>query len=386
MLINPRFPEPQAKELLSWVGKVSEQFQSHFFLLSSGTTAKSTRDLKWVALSKEAVLASAEAVNCRLFSNSNDVWLHPLPNFHVGGLGIWARSFLSGARVVKLPENEKWNVDHFVSCLLNEGITLTSLVPTQVYDLVQRRICSPPRLRAVLVGGGALSCELEGQARALGWPVVPTYGMTEASSGIAMAELGCSSLKVLSHFRVEVAEGGRLKIKGCSLLSATIFCDQGKVCCVDPKENGWFLTQDRAVIQDGFISILGRIGDFVKIGGESVELSRLRDIFEQVLLSLRSEFVSGGSATADVALMAVPDERLGHTIHLVGDCRLSSIEASLLVDHFNAKVLGFERIRNWHCLRNLRDGLPRTSLGKLMDPECLKLIHAQMGDGVSDGL
>ncbi len=73
---------------------------------------------------------------------------------------------------------------------MNEGaVTLTSLVPTQVHDLVQCALACPPSLRAVVVGGAELDPVLGERARELGWPVLQSYGMTEAASQVATASL-----------------------------------------------------------------------------------------------------------------------------------------------------------------------------------------------------
>src|SRR5690349_2705252 len=98
-LLNPRISGAEAQSLMDLFSIVEGLFRSHLFILSSGT-ASTEKKLKWVALSKSAFLLSASAVNDHLESDANDVWIHTLPNFHVGGLGIWARSHLSGARVV----------------------------------------------------------------------------------------------------------------------------------------------------------------------------------------------------------------------------------------------------------------------------------------------
>ena len=107
--INPRFPTDSARELLYALYENEAQFQSHVFLLTSGTTSQTTNGLRWVVLSKRAFLSAAQAVNLHLASDSSDTWLHPLPDFHVGGIAIWARARLSGAKVVKIsytsPEN-----------------------------------------------------------------------------------------------------------------------------------------------------------------------------------------------------------------------------------------------------------------------------------------
>jgi o-succinylbenzoate---CoA ligase len=164
VLLNPRMPEEERRRLESLV----VDLPGHVWLATSGTTGA----LKLTALSKRALLASAAAVNRHLQSDDRDVWLCVLPTFHVGGLGIYARAFLSGARVV----TSGW-----------EDVTLASLVPAQVTDLVRDRVEAPPSLRAVVVGGGALSEELYAAARALGWPLLPSYGMTECCSQVATA-------------------------------------------------------------------------------------------------------------------------------------------------------------------------------------------------------
>ena len=188
--VNPRLPASDIMRLQALVEAVSPQFRSHIFILSSGTTNSSVQDFKWIALSKSAFLTSASEVNRHLgsgqSSNRKDICLHVLPDFHVGGLSILARSYLSGASVVRLL---KWNVREFESLIIERKVTLTSLVPAQIFDLVQCQIQCPVSMRAVLVGGGALTVELYKKGRALGWPLLATYGMTEACSQIATSEL-----------------------------------------------------------------------------------------------------------------------------------------------------------------------------------------------------
>src|SRR5687767_8020692 len=93
VLLNPRMPEEERQHL----ERLVTPLPAHVWLSTSGTTGA----LKLVALSKRALLASAAAVNRRLESTAQDVWCCVLPTFHVGGLGIHARAFLNGARVVE---------------------------------------------------------------------------------------------------------------------------------------------------------------------------------------------------------------------------------------------------------------------------------------------
>lgn len=317
VLLNPRTPEAERLRLESLVTGLP----GHVWLSTSGTSGA----LKLTALSKGAMLASASAVNRHLHSDSSDVWLCVLPTFHVGGLSIYARAFLSGARVVR----EGW-----------EGVTLASLVPAQVSDLVRARTKAPQSLRAVVIGGGSLSPSLLEQARELGWPLLPSYGMTECCSQVATATLASSDLVLLDHIEARIELDGRLALRSEALLTGYATEDG----FVDPKDaDGWFVTEDVASLEERTLRVAGRRGDFVKIGGESVDLSRL----DRILAELG----------ADAAVVAIPDERLGHVIALA----VASGDAEAIAQAFNGRVFPFERAR-----RTIRVGtIPRTELGKI---------------------
>lgn len=354
VLLNPRMPEDERRRLESLV----VELPGHVWLSTSGTTGA----LKLTGLSKRALLASAAAVNRHLQSDAGDVWLGVLPTFHVGGLGIYARAFLSGAGVV----TAGW-----------EGVTLASLVPAQVSDLVRDRVEPPSSLRAVIVGGGALSEELYAAARDLGWPLLPSYGMTECCSQVATAPLvkgppasrrlpgrrpaapspggrdarssagedaGGPELLLLDHIEARTEPDGRLALRSEALLTGYA-TEEG---FLDPKIDGWFLTEDLGTLDGRTLRVQGRRGDFVKIGGESVDLSRLDRILAAVL---------SGSA-ADAAVFPIPDDRLGHVIALA----VASGDPAAVAAAFNARVFPFERAR-----RVIRvSEIPRTPLGKIV--------------------
>jgi len=371
VLLNPRMPQEERRRLESFV----IDLPGHVWLSTSGTTGA----LKLTALSKRALLASAAAVNRHLQSDAKDVWRCALPTFHVGGLGIHARAFLSGARVV----NDSW-----------DGVTLASLVPAQVSDLVLRdRVAAPQSLRAVVVGGGALSDELYRGALELGWPLLPSYGMTECCSQVATAPLHfrreqplirlrhllpsrrgegsrgalpsrafspragrrcrrrmrggsraesrlLAELILLDHIEARIESDGRLALRSEALLTGYA-SEEG---FLDPKIDGWFITEDIASLDGRVLHVQGRSGDFVKIGGESVDLSRL----DRILADLG----------ADAAVIAEPDERLGHVIALA----IASGDADAIASAFNARVFPFERARRIVRVAEI----PRTPLGKIM--------------------
>jgi o-succinylbenzoate---CoA ligase len=222
--------------------------------------------------------------------------------------------------------------------------TIASLVPAQVHDLVELRLRPKGAMRAILVGGAAFDRELAARARTLGWPVHASYGMSECASTIAIGE----PLELLPHLEARIDLGDRLALRGASLFTGYV---EGGVL-TDPKIDGWFTSEDHATLDGRKLTITGRPSDFVKIGGESVDLRRL----DRILASI----------TPDAAVFAAPDERLGHVIHLA-----MTRDDSRAVDEFNARVLPFERARAVHRVEEI----PRSPLGKLLRRELEKRIR-----------
>lgn len=359
LILNPRLPEKDIC-LYQVLPKFSQEFDAHIWLATSGSV-----QTKFVALHKNALLASAQAVNKHLQATIQDIWINPLPSFHVGGLGIWARAHLNGATVHAF--TEKWSPSKFLEFVSQKKGTLTALVPTQVYDIVLQKYAAPKSLRAVIVGGGELPQSVYSQARQLGWPLLPSYGMTECSSQIATATLNslCEkkfpSLEILSHMHIKINEENRISLFSPALFSTYAMIENEKICLSCPKENGWFQSQDIGSISDQTLSLLGRLGDFIKIGGENVNFGCLEKILEEIKLQNQICF--------DIALLAMPDARLGHIIHLV------STEASIEIIQklFNSKAMPYERIREVHIISKI----PRSPLNKVLKNELIKLIKTE---------
>lgn len=336
ILLNERLPANEKQMLRTLVQSVP-MLAGHVWIATSGTTGS----LKMTALSKASLLNSAFAVNRHLEATASDVWACVLPTFHVGGLGIFVRAAVSGARVL----HAEWDPRGFAELCRKEGVTLSSLVPAQVTDLVREGLEAPPSVRAIVVGGGATSRELYDAARALGWPVLPSYGMTETCSQVATARGDSPDLILLNHFQARTEEDGRLAFRGEALLTGYAEWAEAGPRFVHVLQKGWFITEDLGEIDGRVLRVLGRRGDFVKIGGESVDLSRL----DAILASI---------AGADAAVVALPDERLGQVIHLA----VAGGDAEAIESAFNERVAPFERSRGLHRV----PAIPRTQLGKLM--------------------
>ena len=317
LLLNPRMQEALRQRILE---ADFPDLPDHVWLATSGTSGR----LKLVALASQAMEASARAVNAHLGASAQDVWINPLPLFHVGGLGILVRAHLTGARCEVLPG--AWDPQRFVDAVRRCGATLSALVPTQVHDLVSVGFRAPECLRGVVVGGGVLTEDLFARAAGLGWPLLPSYGLTEAASQVATATFGREAstwLPLLSHMEARVGECGVLELRGASLLTGwMIFDGHGTARWEDPKNGGWYRTGDRAELRGGEVRVLGRADDLVKIRGELVDVAALERALQ--------ERVSSGL----VVLRAEANERTGSMLSVCVENESALTEARSALEIF----------------------------------------------------
>ncbi|MCU0797667.1 MAG: AMP-binding protein [Akkermansiaceae bacterium] len=306
-------------------------------------TSGSSGEPKWVGLKREALLLSAAMVNRHLAVRTEDVWGLALPLRHVGGFGVVARAYEGATKLAQFPG--KWDASRFVAWLETARVSHCPLVPAQVHDLVTAGLRAPSCLRSVVVGGGRFDRELAASARQLGWPVLASYGMTEAASQIATEGLEIlekpyfdAPLPVLPHWQVGVDAQGRIELSGPALFSG-VLTGGPEGWRVKERVGDTFLTSDRGIMEPGGLRVLGRVDRVVKILGELVDLDALETALgtENVVLDL-------------------PELRRGRELVVVGT------DESLgdLVMAYNQGVAG-----PWRVARCVRvEALPRTPLGK----------------------
>ena len=341
---NTRHPQlKKAQEL----AKALPFFPGHIYLFTSSHK-------KIAILSKESFLISARAVNQHLKCVEKDRWLVSLPFTHVGGLSILARSFCGSFSFIK--GSDVWNPKTFSDILKLEKVTLCSLVPAQIYDLVKNRISSPQSLRAVIVGGGALSPSLYTKARAFNWPLLPSYGLTELCSQVATAALSSlkedsfPELKTLPHIQLK-EEKGNLHIQSKAFLKG--YFDLEKKKFWDPKTSeGWFDTGDLGEMSGENLIIKGRKENQIKILGELTDLSELSHKLE----SLVSDF----SLTKRFILIPVSDPRKEWDLQIV-TTSFNEQEILRVVEKFNKRVAPFQKVKKVYSVEKL----PETDIFKL---------------------
>jgi len=365
LFLNPRLPKPLQDSLELEVHKI--QLPGTLWLQSSGTESSSS-GTKIVAIHKNAFLAGAQGCVDFYKINQSDIWFNPLPLFHVGGLAIEARCLLSGAKSEIY--QGAWSAHSFEEQIRKVQATWTSLVPTQVYDLVQASIRAPLSLQAVLVGGGALSAILWQQAKNLGWPLLPSYGMTETSALIAGARLESlehqaflPKMELLPHVRLEQVENEKYLIRTRALFSGYLLKSELENPMWRPRPEP-FVLDDRLVLEENKLTVLGRDSELVKILGETVNLTELT-------LSLSSVI------PFPLAVVSTPHERKGYDLHLFVE---GAREGQVCLDELNGNLLPYQRIVKIHSVKTL----PRTVLGKIKTTELLRLLEQRAADGFQE--
>lgn len=206
-----------------------------------------------------------------------------LPLFHVSGIAILFRTLLAKATLVL-------SANPLVNTLTREKITHLSLVPTQLYTLLdapREHLCS---LRCILIGGAPIPPSLLAENSDL--PIFTSFGMTEASSMITL------NGKPLPFRKVTVSESGEIMVKGRVLFRG--YWEEEK--WIPPYTNfeKWFPTGDLGKWDEGgLLQILGRKDRQFISGGENIQPEEI----ERVLLTIP------GIKKAFVAPIA--DERFG---------------------------------------------------------------------------
>ncbi|KQY58494.1 hypothetical protein ASD11_02180 [Aeromicrobium sp. Root495] len=246
-------------------------------------TSGSSGEPKEVVLSREALVASAEATHDRLGGPGQ--WLLALPTTGVAGLQVLVRSALAGHPPVVAEEHA--GLEEALAAMSGER-RYASLVPTQLHRLAAAgRLDALSTLDALLVGGAAVDPDLVAAARAAGVRVVRTYGMSETAGGCVYDGVP------LSGVDLRLDEDGQVLVSGPVLLDG--YGDE-------PWQGDWFATGDLGTLTDGVLSIVGRLDDVVKVGGSKVPLPAV----EQAVRSLPE--------VHDAAVVAVPDTEWGNRV------------------------------------------------------------------------
>ena len=329
LMLDERWSKEHEAEI-NFLAEKLPFLNAHVWISSSGTMSV---DSKWIAISKDALLRNAQSVNLHLNIVPQDTWALTLPLSHVGGLSIHARSYLLKQKILSFPHS--WST----SSLEREDFQWVSLVPTQVYDLVEAQSLAPKNVKGVIVGGDALDDTLYQSALKLGWPILRTYGMSEVGSQLATEDKIGSGLKTLDHVRLKFDEGSVFISSEC-LYTQKVITDF-ETLKIESRLQDWWALPDRVELADGRLTVLGRDDLVVKVLGLKLDIVSLEAQLKKIL-------------GFEVVIVTKPDDRRGLRLILVSEKQVN-------LDMLNIELLGFQQLSEVKLINEF----PRTSLGKI---------------------
>lgn len=231
---------------------------------------------------------------------ADDVWLHSLPLFHVGGLSILFRCAVARATIALPGRGETVG-----EAIRRSGTTHVSLVATQLRRLLDEDadLCG---VKAILLGASGIPASLLDRAHGLGLPAHTSYGLTEMSSQVTTTRPGAArdelrtSGGVLPHRELRISEEGEVLVRGDTLFCGYIDVDEDDGLVKPFDADGWFHTKDLGSLDtDGLLSVVGRLDNLFISGGENVQPEEVEEELRRL------------DGVEDAVVVPVPDDEFG---------------------------------------------------------------------------
>ena len=306
----------------------------------------------------------------------NDGALLVMPMCHANSLYFFgAFGYCGGTTTVY--SRKSFDPEHCVRVLGEGGSTFTSLVPTHYIMMLGlphklRETVSLDRIRKLMISSaparqdtkrGVMEMfpnsglyELYG-ATEIGWATMlhPHEQFTKLGS-VGRECVGSAPIKLLNDKGEEVPDGkaGELFCSNPYLFDGywklpqkTAEAFRGDYCSV-----GDMARRD----SDGFIHLVDRKSNMIISGGENIYPSEVESI------------VGGHPSVKDVAVIGLPDEKWGESVHAVVVVHDGvALNESDLSTWAKDRMAGFKRPRSYMFLRE--DEMPRNATGKILHRE-----------------
>jgi len=333
-------------------------------LFTSGTSGEPKG-----ALHRYDVLTRAADHHIEHFGlGAHDVIFVPSPLAHQTGFlyGMWIAIRLGVPQVLQ----EVWDADVGLEAMRRFGVTFVQAATPFLADLARAAGSTgakPERLRAFVATGAAIPRELARSAReVLDAEVGGAWGTTESCLGCAFAPGDPPELawgtdgRALAGVRLRVVdddgrplgpgEEGNFEVHTDCLFDG--YLNRPELTGEALTTDGWYRTGDLARIDTyGYVRITGRVKDVINRGGEKVPVAEI----EQLL--------HAHPAIRDVAIVAMPDERLGErACAFVVPADRSDLDFETMLEYLDSHRVSKTY---WPERLELVESLPRTPSGKI---------------------
>jgi long-chain acyl-CoA synthetase len=344
---------------------------------SSGTTGFP----KAILHNHESLSQAAEMETVHHNTTHDDVFLCIPPLYHTGAKFHWMGSLCSCSKAVILRGTKPKDI---LSAVSKEACTIVWLLVPWVQDILHAIDAGEVKLedykldqwRLMHVGAQPVPRSLIEK-----WlEVFPNhdydtnYGLSE-STGPGCVHLGIGnvdhvgaigipgyrwSVKIADDGGNEVPQGevGELWVKGPGVMTCYYNNSEATAECM---RDGWLLTGDMArKDEDGFIWLVDRKKDVIISGGENIYPVQIED------------FLSANPAIKDVAVIGLPNERLGEIAAAIIELKPECADTS--EDDINAFCMKLPRYKRPRKI--IFTQVPRNATGKIEKPKLREMYGA----------
>ncbi len=306
--------EAGAKVPMETLTQAEAQVQSEDVALlqfTSGTTGQP----KGAMLYQVAMLRGAYYVNQRLGLSERDRFFSPQPFFHVGGsIQIMLAPVVTGCTVIiqtyfdptgalRLMEEQRCTVilghqPHYIEYLNHSDLKKRKLYLKKGFIFappdVIRRVSEQMGIEVLISPYGLTETHLVGSGCQSDDPIEKRL----ATVGRCMPGIELGIRAPNSNQFLPPGEAGEICFQGWCVMKGYYDDPQRTAEVLD--DEGWFRTGDLGVVDgDGYVRLVGRIKDMIRVGGENVAAPEVETFL------LQHEKVK------QVVVMGAPDPRLG---------------------------------------------------------------------------
>ena len=344
---------------------------------SSGTTGFP----KAIVLQHRCLLHSCKVEQNHHGQTKDDTFLCIPPLYHTGAKMHWFGSFLVGGKAVLLKGvKPEW----ILRAVSEERCTIVWLLVPWAQDILDAIERGDVKLEDYRLGQWRLmhiGAQPVPPALIKRWKGVfphhdydTNYGLSE-STGPGAVHLGIENIdhvgaigvagygwqtKIVRPDLTPVAPGevGELAVKGPGVMKE--YYKNPAATAEILKPGGWLLTGDMAEEKDGFIYLVDRAKDVIITGGENLYPVQIED------------FLRAHPAIKDVAVIGLPDKRLGEIAAAIISVKEG---ASLTEEEVSRFCLGLPRYKRPRKV--IFADVPRNPTGKIEKPRLRALYGAE---------
>jgi fatty-acyl-CoA synthase len=335
---------------------------------TSGTTGSP----KGCLLHHQGTINAARIAGRMAGLQDGDVWINPMPMFHVGSCVMAAVGILAlhGTHVL-LPGFDAGLV---LEMIQEHRGNMMLVVPTILHSLVNHPDVEKYELtsmRGMLCGGSTAPAALVQRAEELfGAKIAIGYGQTESHGVVCQSRLTDSHAErmttvghALPHMELAIVdpatgemtghdEQGEICVRGYQSMLGYFELPGATAAALD--QDGWLHTGDLGAMDDrGFVRVTGRLKDMIIRGGENIYPREIEELLLEV------------AAVYAVEVVGVPDEHWGEQVGAIVQLRPGGQDEAAvfaeLREYCLANLARFKVPRLWFAVSEF----PITASGKI---------------------